>query len=143
MLNKIYLFKDDLKISIPLQCVVRNDDEFVSLELGINWNLHSKSCEACNVFLSELFPRNDKREFHYKNKTIEKWILKDDDNFYNLVINNFSDNSHFDNKLTYVNGVYTFCKFKIKKIKTENYISYFESLDQYELCSFLVEKQND
>lgn len=130
------------RIGIPIDCFIRQDDEFISFDLNEYWYLHSKECEDCKNFFNDILPIEENIPLWVDNKPLDRWFFNDGENYYKLIPNNFSANEYFDNKMSFIDFNKTECKLKVEKCEApEGYIKYFEDMEYYEICAFIRDQQ--
>ena len=141
-LKIFYFINGKYNIGIPIDCFIRNDEEFISFELNMNWHLHSLKCDNCKTFLSDMCLTKNSLQWHMNEKPFEKWFFTDGENFYQLITNDFSSNEHFSNEFCDINGIITKCKLKIKKCEASgDILKYFEDKENYEICGFIMKNR--
>lgn len=114
--------------------LVISSDDFLVIEIpNFYWGTHSNGCKTCKTFIES-----------FKNGLTE-WIIEFENKYYTFEQNDFGEIDYFKNNFSSYIGKQKVqgskCKLKIKEEIQfkEEYLKEYESLEMYEICSFIKE----
>ena len=131
---KIFSLNPLYEILIDDKCVLRCDEEFISIELpgSFNWHHHAQNCIECKAFLSSF------------GKATYKWLLEFCDQHYRLDLVGFGKQtdyytnlSKFENSKDFWGTKWRFKITEINRASLEALLIIRKEDEQYERCSEL------
>jgi|CXWL01.1.fsa_nt_gi hypothetical protein len=132
---KIISINPPHEILIEDSCIIRCDDEFISIEIlnGFNWHNHTQKCEECNAF---------KNSF---GKSTYQWLLEFEKKYYTIDLLGFGEEASYFTNLSKIENSKDFwgtkLRFKVRETNKpliEAQIIILENDEQYERCTELI-----